>query len=250
VRLATTAVILGLIFAASVAHADPDSRELSQRAKAAFDAGDFMTAAKLLEEAYASKPWPVLLYNLGRAYQQAGSKARAVEAYQRYLEREPSSPDAGAVRESIRQLQEQIDRDRDLEAQARAAKERAAHDAEEANRARAAAREANERAKHRPSPGPWITVGVGLGGVAAGLVFGALAVSAHSAAVADPAAPQAVSDQSSAQTDATVANVLFIAGGTIAVVGVVWGIFDLRLAFARRVQVGVRPNGLSLGLAF
>src|SRR5881394_2762228 len=65
-----------------------DAGELTLRAKAAFDRGNFAEAAELLTRAYAVKPSPALLYNLGRAYQQAGEKARAVEAYDRYLQSE------------------------------------------------------------------------------------------------------------------------------------------------------------------
>jgi hypothetical protein len=88
--------------------------------------------------------------------------------------------------------------------------------------------------------------------VAAGVVFGALAASAHSAAVNDTAAVQAISDQSTAQTFAVVANVMFIAGGTLALVGVIWGIFDVRVALTHSASVHatLSPTGLALQGSF
>jgi tetratricopeptide (TPR) repeat protein len=236
-----------------------EARALAQQAKAAFDAGDFTTASKLLERAYGLKPWPVFLYNLGRTYQQAGSNLQAVSAYERYLSADPRSPDAGAVKESIRQLKEQIERDQTLAQAAQAANLRVARETEERQRAvvameqaQAEAREA--AARHKASPWPWVVAGAGLGAIAAGSAFGALTSSAHGQAVADSSATQAASDQSSAATYALVANVLFIAGASVAAAGTVWGIFDLRVALASPQSPGAHgrslPTALVLGGTF
>ena len=249
-------VFCALLALTSVAHAQTHPSEghtLSEQAKSAFDRGDFVEAARLLEEAYRVKPWPVLLYNLARAYQQAGNKARAVDAYERYLAAEPTATDAGAVRESIRQLNEQIARDRELEQQATAAKESATAEAdakrralEDAERARRAADEATERERHKPSALPWVTTAIGVGGIAVGFVFGGLANSAHASAVSDASVSTAQSDQASAQSFALAANVLFVAGGTITLIGVIWGVVDLRLSLSRRVHAAFSPMGFSL----
>jgi tetratricopeptide (TPR) repeat protein len=231
-----------LAIAQGPARGDPHA--LSQAAKAAFDAGDFETAAKLLELAYANKPWPVLLYNLGRAYQQAGNKPKAVLAYERYLAAQPSSSDAGAVRESIRQLKEQIEREQTLERQAEQEvleRKRAVLDAAREKRA---AEEAIELARHKPSAWPWVVTGVGLGAVGAGFVFGSLASSTHAAAVSDPSVTLSESDQSTAKTYALIANVAFVAGGAAAAVGAVWGVFDLRLAITRHAAAAFVPGGV------
>ncbi len=235
-----------------------DSRVVAQQAKAAFDAGDFPTAARLLEQAYRLKPWPVYLYNLGRTYQQAGNSEQAVAAYERYLEAEPRSADAGAVRESIRQLKERLERDRQLEDAAQAARERferesteRKHAQEQMELARLEALKASTRGRRKASPLPWVTVGVGLGGVAAGAVFGALATSAHGAAVSDASVTQSQLDQSSARRLALIANTLFVVGGAVAVVGTVWGIFDLRVALSPAGPRGaVLPGSLVLGGRF
>jgi tetratricopeptide (TPR) repeat protein len=258
VTRALIVIVCALLAFAPLAHAQPtDARALSEQAKTAFDRGDFADAAKLLEEAYRLKPWPVLLYNLGRAYQQAGNKARAVDAYERYLVAQPDARDAGAVRESIRQLNEQIARDRELEKQATTERERASAEAaakqralEDAERARRAASEAG--AHHKPSPVPWIIGGIGVAGLATGFVFGGLSMSSHAAAVADTDAARALADQNSAQTYALVANVLFIAGGTIALASVIWGIFDVRASSAAtaRVRAAFGPTGFVLRAEF
>jgi tetratricopeptide (TPR) repeat protein len=256
------ALLLAFLFMAAPARgqsAGPkvDSRALAQQAKLAFDAGDFVKAAKLLEEAYRIKPWSVYLYNLGRTYQQAGNKAQAVSAYERYLTAEPRSPDAGAVRESIRQLKDEIERDDELQHRATAAQDRAAEEALAATRAREAmeraehdARGAEERARHRASPWPWIVSGVGLSGVAAGAVFGGLSASAHGRAVSDASASQAEADQSSAQTFAVTANVLLIAGAVVGVVGTVWGVFDLRVALASSLHAHALPGSFVVAGSF
>ncbi|HEY1960658.1 MAG TPA: tetratricopeptide repeat protein [Polyangiaceae bacterium] len=249
VKVVRVAVLLGVLVVTSVARAD-DPHALTQRAKVAFDSGDFGTAASLLERAYALKPWPVLLYNLGRAYQQAGRRAQAVDAYERYLRSEPTSADAGAVRESIRQLNDQIARDRELESQTAAARDRLAREAEDARRAREAAREANERARHKASAWPWIVTGTGVGAVAAGSVLGALALSTHASAVAEPSASKAESQQGTAQSFALAANVLFVAGSAIAVAGLVWGIVDVRLSLSRKLEVSASPTTVALLVRF
>jgi tetratricopeptide (TPR) repeat protein len=231
-----------------------DARALAQEAKTAFDAGDFATAARLLDQAYQAKPWPVFLYNLGRTHQQAGNKLEAVRAYERYLAAEPSSPDAGLVRESIRQLREQIDHDRALEQQALSAKQRAAQGALEAQLSKEAMeraqRDATERARHRPSAWPWVVTGAGVGGVTAGVVLGLLSRSAHGSAVSDVSAAQAQSDQSHAQSLAVAANVLFVAGAAVGVAGAVWGVFDLRLALGHDAHVSLLPGALVARGAF
>ena len=77
----------------------------------AFDEGRFAEAAALLERAYALAPSSSLLYNLGRAHQQAGNKRRAIDAYRKYLAAETSPPDEGLVRRSIKQLEDELDQE-------------------------------------------------------------------------------------------------------------------------------------------
>ena len=216
--------------------AEAQARNLTVQAKTAFDAGHFAEAAALLVRAYAASPSSTLLYNMGRAYQQAGDRARAIDAYQGYLATESAPPDEGAIRHTIQQLKDEI-------AKEHALAERAFREEREKRQAQAARVEAEERAKHAPNPLPWIVAGTGAGGLVAGGVFGALAKTAHHDAASDPDVDSALSKQSSAKSFATISNVAFIAGGTVALSGLLWGILDLRAA-ARSGTVSV-----ALGLA-
>ena len=224
--------------------AEAQARNLTVQAKTAFDAGHFAEAAALLVRAYAASPSSTLLYNMGRAYQQAGERARAIDAYQRYLASESAPPDEGAIRHTIQQL-------KDESAKEQALAERAFREEREKRQAQAARVEAEERAKHAPNALPWIVAGIGAGGLVAGGVFGALAMTAHRDAASAPEVDSALSKQSSAKSFATISNVAFIAGGTVALSGLLWGILDLRAA-ARpdTVSLALGPGSLVVGGCF
>ncbi len=59
-----------------------------------------------LQEAYAIKPHPNVLYNIAKAYLDSGKQAEALEAYQRYLSVNPQ--DAETVRATIAKLEVQV----------------------------------------------------------------------------------------------------------------------------------------------
>jgi iron complex outermembrane receptor protein len=71
--------------------------------------------AELLE-AYAIKPHPNVLYNIARAYQDAGRVPEAVDYYRRYIDASP--PDAARVRTTLAKLEQTL---QDPEAAAQAA---------------------------------------------------------------------------------------------------------------------------------
>jgi len=223
---------------------EAEARNLTVQAKTAFDAGHFTEAANLLVRAYAASPSSTLLYNMGRAYQQAGDRTNAIDAYQRYLASESAPPDEGAIRHTIQQLQDEI-------AKEGALAERADREEREKRQAQAARVEAEERARHAPNALPWIVAGTGVGGLVAGGVFGALAVSAHRDAVSDPDVDSALSKQSSARSFATISNVAFIAGGTVALSGLLWGILDLHAAArSDKLSVTLGPGSVVVGGSF
>ncbi|WP_225408952.1 TonB-dependent receptor domain-containing protein [Stigmatella hybrida] len=74
---------------------------MSLIAQGAFDPG-----IAELKEAYAIKPHPSVLYNIARAYLDAGRSPEALEWYQRYLETNPA--DAVSVRATIARLEEAV----------------------------------------------------------------------------------------------------------------------------------------------
>jgi tetratricopeptide (TPR) repeat protein len=209
---------------------DSEALELFHAAAQRFNEGRFAEAADLLREAYRKKPDPLLLYNLGRACEGMGDLACARDAYVRYLDGDPSSPDRGAVTGRIETLKKQIEQQQAAQRDAR----------------RPAAPAPTPRS---PSPVPWVVAGAGVLCLGAGVVFGVLTKSRHDAAPNQDSQQAALDVQAEADRYATVANVLFVAGAAITTVGVVWTIFDLRATAAssrRSVSLLIAPAGASV----
>src|SRR5262245_18203367 len=164
-----------------------------------FRSGEFREALELFEKAYALDPDPVLVYNIARAHESLGDGERALDAYKRYLESSPNAEDRGAVEQRMSTLQRQI-RDKQLLEQQRDA---AAKPAAEPRR-----RPASEHCRRRSaSRVPWIIAAVGAGGVGAGAVLGAIAISRYDDAVSEPSAGRARELETESQSIATAANV-------------------------------------------
>src|SRR5262245_66585058 len=96
----------------SAKDAKAEALELFNQSADLYQQGKFDEAARLLERAYEIQPEPVLLYNLGRAYEGLGENQKAVEAYEHYLKDEPKAKDRGAVEHRIETLKAQIERDK------------------------------------------------------------------------------------------------------------------------------------------
>ncbi len=214
-RAAAFALFLLVFSLAVVARADDaDARALAlfEQSEHAYDAGRFGEAIRLLEQAWALKKEPVLLYNMGRAYEGAGDQRKAADKYEEFLRMSPDAQDRGALEKRIATLRREV---AEREALARQAKER-----EDADRKR------EEERRGAAGPIPLIVAGVGLAGVGTGVVFGVLSSKRHGDAVDDPTYAGAESKQSQAKTFATVANVCLIAGAVLVVGGVVWALLD------------------------
>ncbi|HNN94394.1 MAG TPA: tetratricopeptide repeat protein [Pseudomonadota bacterium] len=65
--------------------ADPECSRMAYQASVQSQAGQFGEARRLYEAAYALRPAPILLYNLGRVMHKAGRPADAAGYYERYL---------------------------------------------------------------------------------------------------------------------------------------------------------------------
>jgi hypothetical protein len=117
-------VIAVAICSALVGVALGQSPDALRKAQAAFDAaqtayvqGKYDDAAKGFEDAYAARPFPQFLYNVGASYHMKGKKtsdpaayAKAVEYYQRYLKEDPDASDKAKVEKTIAVLQDEIKR--------------------------------------------------------------------------------------------------------------------------------------------
>jgi hypothetical protein len=102
-----------------------------KKAQASFDQaqtdylqGRYDEAAKEFQDAYAARPFPQFLYNVGAAYHMKGKKAsdveaygKAVEFYKKYLVEEPNAADRPKVEKAIGVLEAEIKRLKDAAAQ-------------------------------------------------------------------------------------------------------------------------------------
>ena len=86
--------------------------ELFEKSADLYRLGKFDEAAALLERAYSLHEEPVLLYNLGRAYEGLGENQKAIDAYTKYLEKAPEAKDRGALERRIVTLKAQIEKDK------------------------------------------------------------------------------------------------------------------------------------------
>lgn len=218
--------------------------DLFQQSRAAYRDGHFKEAADLLQRAYAVEPAPILLYNLARAYEGLGDLPHAVDAYQRYLKESPDAKDRGATEERIRTLTRQIEDRTKLEQE----RER------ERERARRAEQEQRDAPPPRPvSPVPWIVAGVGVATVGVGAAFGLMAVGTHKDAENARAQTDVDEKRRQAQTQATIANVCFVAGGVVAAGGIAWGLVSLKAssrAHAPSAEAWLGPASVGVRGAF
>jgi tetratricopeptide (TPR) repeat protein len=213
---------------------------------ARYKRGEFEEAAALLRQAYELHPEPILLYNLARAYEGMGELDGAIEQYERYLKLETEIEDRGAIERRIATLKQQV-----------AARTMADNDARPPTpgnshpvapppivRPPVAGRDHDE-ARARPRLLPWLIAGGGAVLLGAGAGFGYLSQARHDDAVSEPVQAEAVRLQDAARTDATIANVLFVAGGLTVIGGVTWGLLSRRgdatppRVAGARIDVGV-----------
>ncbi|HEY0253624.1 MAG TPA: PEGA domain-containing protein, partial [Kofleriaceae bacterium] len=111
------------------------SADSLKKAQASFDtaqsdylAGKFDEAAAGFQEAYAARPFPQFLYNVGASFHMKGKKTsdvaaykKAVEFYKRYLQEEPQATDKPKVEKAIGVLEAEIKRLDELAGQGSAA---------------------------------------------------------------------------------------------------------------------------------
>ena len=198
--------------AEDAASRDPKARalELFEQSAVAYREGRFQAAIDLLLEARRTKPEPVLLYDLGRAYEALGDQRAAADAYARYLAEEPRAGDRRAIEARIVTLRTQ---------------------AERLERAKSTLSDARGPVAQRPDAEPesgvgivvpWVVAGVGLAGLGTGVVLGLVSRGTHEDAVRERVQTVAQDKQDSARALATGATVAFVAGGVITAAGLTW----------------------------
>jgi tetratricopeptide (TPR) repeat protein len=227
--------------------------DLFNKGAEAYRRGEFQQAVTLMQEAYSLDPQPVLLYNLARAHEGLGSIDAAIDTFTRYLEADPKAPDRGAIEQRIGTLKRQREERRALEKQRDAERTRA--DEEKAERERKQAEKPAEVRKR--SVLPYVVGGVGVAGLASGVVFGLMASSKHSSATSPSTSQQsAIDQQDTAKSFATISTVSFIVGGVLVAAGATWWVIDGKNAgkqgtgAAPALRVGLAPGFLLLEQGF
>jgi hypothetical protein len=91
-RLRWVGVLALVALGSRVARADSRSDALIRQAVAKYQAGDFEGAAAMLLEACDVQAESRCLFNIGRAYEKAGSSSQAAVYYRRYLDVKDTEP--------------------------------------------------------------------------------------------------------------------------------------------------------------
>jgi tetratricopeptide (TPR) repeat protein len=201
--------------------------ELYKQSADAYLHGDFAQAIKLLDEAYALDPQPVLVYNQARAHEGLGHVDEAITLYERYLSEEPSSPDRGAIDQRLSTLRKQKEERQRLEKEKADVEAKRAQQEQQQRELAKREQEIKTRPEpHARSPLPYVVAGVGAVGLGTGTVFGFLAKGKEDSGNSAASLREATEAQDSGETFATVSNVSFIVGGVLLAGGVVWWILD------------------------
>lgn len=215
------------------------------RSALAYREGRFRAAAALLEDAYLLSREPILLYNLGRAYEGERDDARAIDAYARYLAAVPDAPNADVVRERIAQLEGEITR-RSTEDRAWQQAEREIREAREAEERVRIERERAAQRERASSPLPWVVLGTGGAIVVTGIVLGAVALDRQDTASETEVQREAAAAESDAQALALAANVALVAGAALAAAGLTWGVITVTEPERGAVQVAVGAGSIAV----
>lgn len=222
--LAHGGLAVALLLAAAPSRAQDDDRQnairLTRRAQTAYREGRFEEAVELLEAAHTLFPEPTVLYNLARSREALGQDEEAIDAYRRYLAQRPDADNAPAARARLDVLERRLEERRRLE-------EAASRTTEE----EPAATPPPSPSSPGPTvtPWPWIVAGLGAASLGTGIGLGALAQSRADEASAAPNHELAYPLAREAEDLELAANVLLVAGGTVLLVGALWGVLEIAL---------------------
>lgn len=95
--------------AAADAETDEEARALYQAGRIAFDQGRFDSALDYFQRSYELSGRPALLFNIGSAADRLRKDEIALDAFERYLEAVPDSPDRASVESRIEVLRAAIE---------------------------------------------------------------------------------------------------------------------------------------------
>ena len=235
------AAVLGFFFCvASAQAANPKVGALIKEGDRLYKENKYREAAEALKKAYDLEPAGVLLYNIGRAYDQAGELKIALDYYRRFVGQEGADPTlvkkANLAMDRLRTLVAKDEAGRQvndaekkrLEDEARLAKEKGAEEAEKA-RVQKEAYEAKEKAAlaaSQSSRSGRLVGGVVVGGLAVaalgtGIAFGVLAGTSKTGFKAATTVADKQRLESETKTRALIADVSFIGAAAAAIVAII-----------------------------
>lgn len=203
--------------------AEPSASELSDRAVAEFEAGNYDAAIELFERAHAKDPQPNYLYNIARVYEEKGDFAAAVERYQAFIAeprvdlgaRENAIERLKVLRAALEQLREEPAVEAEPEPPPPRATERQWTDEQPAMDAGP-----SERVKKVRIAG-YSLMGVGGAALVVGGVFGGLALGKKKDAEGAEFVDDAMGMREEARTQARVADAMLATGGVLVGVGLI-----------------------------
>jgi tetratricopeptide (TPR) repeat protein len=195
------------------ARAPTDTRALVlfEQSARAYREGRFQEAVDLLLEARRLKAEPVLLYDLGRAYEALGRPGDAADAYAKYLDEDPNAADRKAIEGRIATLRAQAS---ELEA----ARQKPVVEPPPPAPPKETPRDEGDGL----GAVPWIVAGAGVAAIGTGIVLGNVARSKHDDAVAERAQADAAAKQDRAESLGRAATITIIGGGVVAALGIAW----------------------------
>ena len=167
--------------------------------------GQFEAAAERYERAYDLHPEPTILYNLARA-KESFDPAGSADSYEEYLDLGEGDEDRGAIERRITAMRKRVSDEAELKEKLDAKDKPVVIESSGAG------------------PFPWVLFGTGLALGTAGVVTGVIAKGKHNDAIEEPEQKAAADLASSADSLALVTNILWISGGVLALVGLIWGI--------------------------
>lgn len=236
-RLAATVLLLSFSVTLAAHASDREFNKLVKAAEQLYSAGKYKDSAERLIEAYAYKPHPRLIYNIARAYDQAGELELSLEFYQRYINSQEGTDPTLLKRSSLsidrlRGLLSQREQRRGaeaaeqarLEAEAKAARANAEKEAEAKRRAEKellSRKQADSAARSRSKIAAFALGGVAIAGLGTGTVFGLQANGSRSQF--STAETVAVKEElrGRTQSQALIADVGFGAGVVAAIAAVI-----------------------------
>ncbi len=234
-----------------------------------YEQGKYVQSAELLKKAYQLDASPVLLYNIARAYDQAGDLKQSLEYYRQFVAEEDVDPTllkrANLAMDRIRALlakeeaedeirRKELER---IEAERRAAEEKAQKEAELARKQREefearqrAEAEAKQRQQSRGRTLAHASGGVALAGLASGVFFGLSAQGSKGAfqQASDVSTKRQLEAQT--RTQALIADVSFglaVAGAVAAVL--LWPKGEAQPE-KKEVDVVLSPAGAGISVRF